>query len=402
MFPIPRVPPPHRPESTSSRLRRRHRQKVELRKLANEYVEALNTMYRGGCAGPRRHRRHGRMTEQLREAHAKTHAVALREAKRLAVERRGSCPTGAQALEELVGRPEAAPYGWRRVVPQIPLVALRIDEPSEDRTVNMLEALSAEEASYYAEESNVVKPEERSRQLFDELQQHYGFVGGSAEEYTRYFNRQDLPSNMWHFGVASEVQCVSGFSTVPKKDGHSQRKLIMLVACNYMWDDARGRHEHGLHGGAAIARAWVSGDVLELAAFDESNAFTYVEVPKWFWSWQAVPPLRAHSIWEKLPQELRDRVRWDEWIYPMYRRLAMGASHSVHILMDINVTTVGRAFQAARRLHSDKDEEQLDDEQWCARQRQRKDAAAAGGGYTVDGWVQAVRDAQRGGSRRRR
>ena len=264
------------------------------------------------------------MSEETRQAHTKTHAVALREAKRIALERRGGCPTGAHALEELVRRPAAAPYGERRAVPQEPLRADDVDEPTEDRTVCMLEALSVEEAAYYSRECQVVQPTMRSQTVFEELQRQFGFVGGSASEYAKYFNR-DLPHNMWGFGTEDEVSCVSGFSTVPKKDGKSQRKLIMLVACNYAWEDVRGRHEHGLHGGAAISRAWLPQDVLEVAALDESNTFTYVMVPEWFWKWQAVPPLRARSIWKKLPKELQARVRGDTWIYPMYKRLAMGS-----------------------------------------------------------------------------
>ena len=40
-------------------------------------------------------------------------------------------------------------------------------------------------------------------------------------------------------------------------------------------------------------------------------------------------------------------------MYPRYLRLAMGHSHSVHILMSINITAAGRALQASRRLLGD-------------------------------------------------
>eukprot|EP00959_Pyramimonas_sp_CCMP1952_P330419 6918675-Pyramimonas_sp.AAC.1 len=60
----------------------------------------------------------------------------------------------------------------------------------------MLEVLEPEEARYYSDESLVVAPTElRSRVIFEELQAKFGFVGGTQEEYEKYFSRQDMPPN---------------------------------------------------------------------------------------------------------------------------------------------------------------------------------------------------------------
>ena len=88
----------------------------------------------------------------------------------------------------------------------------------------------------------------------------------------------------------------------------------------------------------------------EVSAFDESNAFTYVLVPRWMWRWQAVPPLRAKLVWEILPEDFKERVTEDTWVYPLYMRLPMGLSHSVHLLMQVNMAAIGRAIRAAARL----------------------------------------------------
>ena len=51
------------------------------------------------------------------------------------------------------------------------------------------------------------------------------------------------------------------------------------------------------------------------------------------------------------PVSRTSRQSWTQWlVYPCYTRLAMGLSHAVHLLMNINITCVGRAFAAGGRL----------------------------------------------------
>ena len=127
-----------------------------------------------------------------------------------------------------------------------------------------------------------------------------------------------------------------------------------------MFQDVRPREEHGLHGGAALASVHVPSDFLSASAFDESNAFTSVEVPEWMWGWQAVPPVRAGLIWAALPWEGRERAKPGDWIYPLWKRLVMGGSHSVHILMNINMTCVGRTLVRSCGLWRGVSEEDFD------------------------------------------
>eukprot|EP00959_Pyramimonas_sp_CCMP1952_P100280 2097385-Pyramimonas_sp.AAC.1 len=117
-----------------------------------------------------------------------------------------------------------------------------------------------------------------------------------------------MATNLWKFGFREDNRAVAGFSVVPKKDPTKQRQIIMMVASNYMFQDVRPREEHGLHGGAALASVRVPSDFLSASAFDESNAFTSVEVPEWMWAWQAVPPIRASLIWAALPWDVRERA----------------------------------------------------------------------------------------------
>lgn len=68
------------------------------------------------------------------------------------------------------------------------------------------------------------------------MEAHYGFVGGSEEEYLKYLARTDA-QRLWEWDKMENVRAVAGVSAVPKKDPTQQRKLIMQVAANYMNDD---------------------------------------------------------------------------------------------------------------------------------------------------------------------
>eukprot|EP00959_Pyramimonas_sp_CCMP1952_P287194 6006009-Pyramimonas_sp.AAC.1 len=54
------------------------------------------------------------------------------------------------------------------------------------------------------------------------------------------------------------------------------------------------------------------------------------------WGWQCVPPVRASAVWWRLTPRQRGSLEPEGWVYPMWRRLVMGSSHGVHILMSIN------------------------------------------------------------------
>ena len=81
----------------------------------------------------------------------------------------------------------------------------------------MLEALSVEEVELYRHESTVIETSGKSSVIFEEIQERYGFVGGSTEEYARYFCRQDLPKSLWRYALESEVKAIAGFAVIEKK-----------------------------------------------------------------------------------------------------------------------------------------------------------------------------------------
>ena len=275
--------------------------------MAEEYVQLMNSLHTGKVQGQTRCRREG--LPEMQAAWSRVHVVAVREATRLVRGRRGLGLTGVQAVSELVKSSFVGAYSRElstRSSHEV-LAANAVDEPTDTVIVDMLSALPEEDAAFYADEANVIDYEGKSDALFKELEDRYGFVGGSEAEYAAYFRRPDLPDNLWHFALQEEVRAVAGFSVVGKKQAGHQRKVLMQVAANYIWKDVGRRAELGMAGGETFTHLHVPTDRLALAAFDQSNAFTSVRTPRWCWGWCAAPPLRAALLWDQLPRLLRRR-----------------------------------------------------------------------------------------------
>ena len=357
LFPVP-LPPRPVGKTAHSRGRRRLRYRREVWRESTNFLAMLNILDKGKV---------GSMTECKRVtggppvsspmrqlAHRQVYGVAYRESARLVRARLCLGKTGAQSISTLLRTEPLDQYGMRfaRSDKHAELISHLIDEPDHQRVVNMLDALPPEEAAYYASEKNVLDAAGKSQQMFNDLQEQYGFIGGSLTEYVAYFSRKDLPGNPWAWTHEDDVKAIAGFCVVRKKSGRL-RKLLMQCATNFMWEDVRDRANHGLMGGAALGSIHVPADAIEVAGFHESSAFTAVEVPDWMTFWVCAPPVGAALVWNRLPGDLRARVARSGWVFPRYRRLAMGSPHSVHILMCINVTIVGRSLVESRRLASD-------------------------------------------------
>ena len=91
--------------------------------------------------------------------------------------------------------------------------AALIDEPVCERTVSLLEALPEEEARFYAFEDRVVSWQGKSSILLQEIEDHYGFLGGAQTEWEEYLNRLDLPGNMWRYLEFHQVKAFIASAT---------------------------------------------------------------------------------------------------------------------------------------------------------------------------------------------
>ena len=73
----------------------------------------------------------------------------------------------------------------RQKAPPSTLEADRVAEPCDDKEVDMLAALPESERRYYESEESVLRWEDKSQVLFDEITTQYCFVGGEHSEYLK-------------------------------------------------------------------------------------------------------------------------------------------------------------------------------------------------------------------------
>ena len=79
-----------------------------------------------------------------------------------------------------------------------------------------------------------------------------------------------------------------------------------------------------------------------------SAAFTSIFTSPWMWAWSCCPLVRRQDVPLRfLTPELESLSDMDR-VYPRYERLAMGGTHSVHIVMSINLQAIGRSLMAGK------------------------------------------------------
>ena len=139
--------------------------------------------------------------------------------------------TGVDLLSTLAKTHHVDSYsrGLSRSIAQVSLRAEAIDEPDTGRSVKMLDALDRREAEYYSAEVNVVDDYGKSPTIFRELEEHYGFVGGSPDEYRQYFHRADLPAGLWEFRTEEGVKAVSHGRWLTRCPAHDDRNPSLSI-----------------------------------------------------------------------------------------------------------------------------------------------------------------------------
>ncbi|CAK9047089.1 Uncharacterized protein SCF082_LOCUS26441, partial [Durusdinium trenchii] len=293
-----RLPP--RPTWTakrSARLGDRQKKRLAVWRMTTGLVRSINGLDGGHVADklttPYAQRGRCRMTATAARSLALGHL--LHECAIVARARRSLGLTGVQtsdAVASILKQP-VDELGYLKIsdVKHVPLIADRIAEPACEACIDMLEALPQEDAIFYADEENVVEREGKCEAFFREAESHFGFVGGTEEEYLKYLGRQDV-RYLWAWDTMDGIRAIAGVSAVPKKDPLKQRKLVMQVASNYMFTDASTRANLGMCGGAALGG----------------------------------PPALAHKAWHLLSDEVKARVEdpLTEFVSPRYLRLAMG------------------------------------------------------------------------------
>ena len=155
-----------------------------------------------------------------------------------------------------------------------------------------------------------------------------------------YMSRPEVRS-LWRLDVAATATGRCTFACVEKRTGTELRKILQCCPFNdaiRTVEDCVGRDPGcGLQGPGALARLTSPSDTICAAVLDQSNAFSYVEVPTWWQELQAGPSIAINRLppdWiessglSHLPPSTK--------VAPRYTRLAMGHTHSVFLLMTLN------------------------------------------------------------------
>ena len=351
LLPLPRLKAPAawRYEK-SHRARDRRRKRWALWRIATQVAQAASFCYFGGkkesLRGPPMSLCdmdplfRGAWCGLLREA------AVLREARR-------DAPTGAAAFASLVKNfDQERPYGGISS-PEgkyAPIVADIVAEPSVPaQCVPLLKALPLEMSEIYREERNVLRDPPPSTAELQELETLAASVGGSRAEYVRYLNRPDVVP-LWSFCRDGDQASTCSFKCVWKKGRTKLRKILPCLIANAKFCDVKRKQDLGLYGGASLSCVFLPGD-LWASAFDQENCFTYVELPEWWSRHLATPRVRHWEVGGRARTGLRLPSR--AWIRPLYRRLPMGSTHAVDLIMAINIQLAGRSLIASRALHLD-------------------------------------------------
>lgn len=134
------------------------------------------------------------------------------------------------------------------------------------------------------------------------------------------------------------IKAMAGPSSVLKKNGVAQRKLIGQRAANYTFAaDPTCRADLGIK---FLRISWQ----LQLAT-RMGPLLSLVKIPQWMAAWQAGPPAQAVEVERLLPEKPKQTLSsLQEYVPPKYLRFAMGGSHSVYILMRIDLHHIGADF----------------------------------------------------------
>ncbi len=81
-----------------------------------------------------------------------------------------------------------------------------------------------------------------------------------------------------------------------------------------------------------------------MSVMDKSNAFTAMKTREWMYYYFGCPEVRAAEVWRVLPAELKQITSPLSLVTPLYTRRSMGSSHSVHILMSINMNVIVKSL----------------------------------------------------------
>ena len=342
------VPFPPKPQSSSGRGRQRHRRSMEVRTVAEECRSTLLALC-GETSQFFIDPYHGRVDREANDSSSRMHHRLLTCAARLIKARRQYATATGGRIEELF-RALGSDWGSMlhdRAAPSayVPVIGKLIAEPPRGSSVvSLLKELPQHLAQLYSEPHGLFKAEAEVEEILQVQNKCFSKFMGKRSEYISYLHRPDI-RDLWDLRPASESRARCAFAAVPKRASSELRKILQVCPMNdamlSVEDAIQADPGYGLQGTGALTQIVSESDRLVVACLDESNAFTYVEVPQWWRAFQSGPSIAARDVpasW--LLSSGLDPCAGDLMLAPQYTRLPMGHTHSVYLLMLINKAAV--------------------------------------------------------------
>ena len=340
---LPFLLPPVAAPSRGSRSRKRFQFKLRTCRLANRFIDHVNTMIyhsRGGRAPPVCH-----VALSNTEAPVRTSLLSIVQHARRFVFARTQTPqkSANEMLEMLLKQPyDTYMHTTVRSTNYVDMEALAMDEPSlEAEAIPMIDVMSRCDASFYVDESKVLEKGGKDKQVIKDLESKYGRIGGPRPEYIKYLQRDDV-EHLYEYSLKSRVKSNVGIVVVTKSKpdptticGFRQRKILPLCAQGYIFGPPTRGHDLGLWGVSALCRVFVKRPPMNVSTFDLDNFFTYLEVPEWMRAYQALPPVRRWELGSKAYRAKALPGGPNTLLFPLYCRLGMGSTHSADVVMAI-------------------------------------------------------------------
>ena len=351
------VPQPPRPRSESGRLRARHRRALEVWRVAEDcrctLVSLCGEFFDERQLAPfaDNHRRRVRPSK-TDEFAGRMHSRLLSEAAKFVRVRRLHHAKTGDRLDELLstlGSDMGSMMHDRAAsTAYVPVLGRRVAEPPEESSVvPLLGHLPPPLAELYATPSRLLRSRAEVEDILRRQNKCFSRFMGPQSEYAVYLSRPEVRP-LWDLKPVELAHGRCTFAAVEKRGTTDLRKILQVCPMNDAMKSVEEAIEcdpaYGLQGTGAVTQIVSRSDRLVAALLDQSNAFTYVEVPEWWRAYQAGPSIRAkHLPAQWLVAQGLDPYDGEQKLAPQYRRLPMGHTHSVFLLMTMNKAAVRAA-----------------------------------------------------------
>lgn len=186
---------------------------------------------------------------------------------------------------------------------------------------------------------------------FLDLNRRYDHCAGDDREFHKYLSREDV-RDYWkveRIGDGTPLCKAQGdyatcavLSVGRSKDEFLRKSLACVMPLGLLLKDCNEYEDLGMYGGAVFEHVFCSGHKMCWAGLDESQAFTSVVMTDWHWKYQATPVMEFEDVpvcYREAGWRSGDKVR------ALYKRMAMGSTNSVFLLMMIHLKLSSEAIK---------------------------------------------------------